>query len=101
MEEHKFEEKGELIGKYEKNETQLFLEKVFSKEYYFEGYRLKFGKDERLDWDEYLYEWFEIYKKKGKKRLCFGFWDEKDAGIRWFIDKEEVDLIKSKCKPKN
>ena len=102
MEEVKYEEKAEY--NYEKdlpNDTQIFLENIFSKRFEIEGYRFKFGKDERLDWGEYLYQWFEIYKKGGIKKICFGYWDEHIAGVRWFIDKKEVDLIKSKLKPKN
>jgi len=95
MEEDKYIEEGT----YPKNDTQILLEKIFSRDYYFEGYELKFGNDSILDFKVYLYEWFEIYKRGKEKRLCFGFWDEKDAVIRWFVDKNEVDLIKSKLKP--
>jgi hypothetical protein len=97
MEKEKYIEEGA----YPKNDTQILLEQIFSKNFYFEGYDLTLGKDEILEFKDTMYEWFEIHKKGIKNRLCFGFWDASQAQIRWFIDKDEVDIIKSKLKPKN
>jgi len=101
MEVEKYSEIGEYCYQTDKqNNTQIFLAKVFSKDFLFEGYELKFGDDSILDFKQELYEWFEIYKKGSENRLCFGFWDENSAMIRWFIEKDEVDLIKSKLNSK-
>lgn len=101
MEKEKYTEEGEYyLETNTKNETQILLEKIFSKDYYFEGYEIVYN-THKIDFQQELYENFEIYKPNDSSRICFGFWDDTDAMIRWFIDKDEVDLVKNKLKPKN
>ena len=78
------------------DETQLLMEYIFQNNIQVDGYTINKGKDELLDFRDNLYEWFEIWEDD--KKLCFGWWDEYDASIKWFITKEEVDKVKSKIK---
>jgi len=75
------------------DETQKFCELIFDTHGLSTGeLQIKKGKDEILDFKDNMYEWFEIYSIQNK--VCFGWWDEKNCEIKWFVEKEKANEIK-------